>query len=61
MNGAVFRAPDEETGVIANLGKRSFKLREVCGPIAYDARSMAEGVILECGDAVAVERIGRNS
>jgi hypothetical protein len=34
MNGAVFRSPDQESGVIANLGERPFQFREVRRPIA---------------------------
>ena len=54
INGAVFRSPDEERGVIANLGERPFQFREVCRPILYDVRGMTEHVILEYGHAVAL-------
>src|SRR5208337_2267599 len=60
MNGAVFRSPDEQSGVIANLGEHPFQFREVRRPIADDVRSMTQYVILENGHAVAGERIERN-
>src|ERR1019366_6313283 len=60
IHGAVFRSADEESGVIANLGKRSFQFREVCRPIPDDVRGMTEAVILLHGYAIARERIGRN-
>src|ERR1019366_6329194 len=61
IDGAVSGSPDEESGIIANLGERRFQCREVRRPIPYDAQSMTQRVILECGQAVALERIGRDS
>src|ERR1035441_1765765 len=59
-DGAVSRPPDEQRGVIANLGQRALQFREVGGPIPNDVRSMPEDVILEHRYTVACERIVRN-
>src|SRR5208282_5626142 len=60
IDGAVFRSPDEERGVIANLGERPFQFHEVRRPIPDDVRGMTEAVILLYGYAIARERTGRN-
>src|SRR5271155_944876 len=60
INRAVFRSPDEERGVIADLGERHFQFREVGRPIPDDATGMTQGVILACGYAVALERVAWN-
>src|SRR6267143_6036431 len=61
MHGAVFRSPDDESGVIAYFGERRFQFREVCRPVPYDAQTIMEHVVLEHRHKVAIERIGWNS
>src|ERR1700686_1993487 len=61
MHGAVARPPDDESGVIANLGKRYFEFREIRRPVPYYKRTVSQRAIFDYGYAVALERIGRNS
>src|SRR5208282_206318 len=59
-NGAVFRSPHQERGIIANFGQRDLQFLQVRSPILQDAGGMLEGVILNYGLAITRERIGRN-
>ena len=60
IDGAILHSPDQQSGIVADLGQDRFQFGQVGGPTFQDIRGVAKAVILKDRYPVAGERIGRN-